>query len=320
MIDCIAAHHTSHKLDYLHTKHGIGCSGAANTIGDRIGYPHPSLAPLEKSTTQTNTNAAKVVVRALIPQSAFHSDSTLLQKHGGQPVGNETLLERCCTVTVWTHEEKEHSNLTFSSSAHDQPLIGLHSKTNAVQRTEPKLNSSAVWCSRNVSQTAPRKSNTAVHHAQRPSSDPSLHVRIGFVAPISTWEKPHRLKDAILNSINMPAYGQFQVSHSKWINSLLTCAPAMWKDEKLGLTNKALLELMPKNEGYDTNDQRSFLEQYTCWTEDFQHKVSIDDFAVVQMSRKDGLASTTRKLTANSFTKFPVNRSSTIIQVNSWVG
>jgi hypothetical protein len=55
----------------------------------------------------------------------------------------------------------------------------------------------------------------------------------------------------------------------------------MWKDEKFGLSNKALLELMPKSDGYDINDQKSFLERYTCWTEDFQHKISVDEFPIV---------------------------------------
>lgn len=59
----------------------------------------------------------------------------------------------------------------------------------------------------------------------------------------------------------------------------------MWKDEKFGLANKALLELMPSNGRYDTGDQRSFLEQYTCWTEDFQRQVSVDEFPIVQICR-----------------------------------
>jgi hypothetical protein len=59
----------------------------------------------------------------------------------------------------------------------------------------------------------------------------------------------------------------------------------MWKDEKFGLANKALLELMPSNGRYDTGNQRSFLEQYTCWTEDFQRQVSVDEFPIVQICR-----------------------------------
>jgi PAS domain S-box-containing protein len=68
----------------------------------------------------------------------------------------------------------------------------------------------------------------------------------------------------------------------------------MWKDEKFGLANKALLGLIPKNGKCETGDQRSFLAQYDCWDEDFQHKWSVDEFPVIQICRTQQRVETRR--------------------------
>lgn len=59
----------------------------------------------------------------------------------------------------------------------------------------------------------------------------------------------------------------------------------MWKDEKFGLANKALLELMPETGTFDPGNQRTFLEQYTCWTKDSRRKLSMGEFPIVQICR-----------------------------------
>jgi len=74
------------------------------------------------------------------------------------------------------------------------------------------------------------------------------------------------MKDAILNSISMPAY-------------------AMWKDEGFGIPNKALLELLPEDATYNSSDQRVFLKQFTLWTEDFRRELPVDEFPIMELCR-----------------------------------
>ncbi|KAF3043276.1 hypothetical protein E8E11_001598 [Didymella keratinophila] len=82
----------------------------------------------------------------------------------------------------------------------------------------------------------------------------------------SIFQKATQLKDAILNSINMPAY-------------------AMWKDEGFGIPNNALLRFLPKDATYAPGDQRAFLALFQVWTEDFQQPLDIDEFPIVQVCR-----------------------------------
>jgi PAS domain S-box-containing protein len=59
----------------------------------------------------------------------------------------------------------------------------------------------------------------------------------------------------------------------------------MWKDEGFGIPNKALLRLLPKECSYTPGDQREFLDQFKVWTEDFQRKVELDEFPIIEVCR-----------------------------------
>ncbi|KAJ4372321.1 hypothetical protein N0V83_004095 [Neocucurbitaria cava] len=59
----------------------------------------------------------------------------------------------------------------------------------------------------------------------------------------------------------------------------------MWKDEGFGIPNKALLRLMRKDGTFTTGDQRAFLSQFDCWSEDFQHELPVDKFPIIELCR-----------------------------------
>jgi len=99
-----------------------------------------------------------------------------------------------------------------------------------------------------------------------PPRGPPRPGRGDLSSTASIFQKATQLKDAILSSINMPAY-------------------AMWKDEGFGIPNKALLRLLPKEASYIPGDQRAFLSQFTVWTEDFQRELVIDEFPIVEVCR-----------------------------------
>lgn len=81
------------------------------------------------------------------------------------------------------------------------------------------------------------------------------------------FQKASQLKDAILNSTNMPAY-------------------AMWKDETFGIPNKALLKLSPNvDSSYGAGDQREFLSQFQIFTEDFSRQLTVDEFPIMELCR-----------------------------------
>lgn len=59
----------------------------------------------------------------------------------------------------------------------------------------------------------------------------------------------------------------------------------MWKDEGFGIPNKALMRLLPKDAVYTSGDQRAFLSQFTCWTDDFSRELLIDEFPIIELCR-----------------------------------
>jgi PAS domain S-box-containing protein len=73
-------------------------------------------------------------------------------------------------------------------------------------------------------------------------------------------------QDAILNSVNMPAY-------------------AMWKDESFGIPNRALLNLLPDLGNHHQGHQREFLSQFTLWTDDFKQTLGLDEFPIIELCR-----------------------------------
>jgi PAS domain S-box-containing protein len=80
----------------------------------------------------------------------------------------------------------------------------------------------------------------------------------------SIFQKASQMKDAILNSISMPAF-------------------AMWHDEGFGIPNKAMLKLLPEEAMYNPFDPRNFLVQYNLWTEDFSRKLDVDELPIMEL-------------------------------------
>jgi hypothetical protein len=165
------------------------------------------VTPAGNSSLQTKSTARNVAVKALISPFSLCSDSMPVQEHEGQSVDKETLLEVCCTLSIWSHEESQYFTLAFSSIASDRPCPDLHPKTGTKEQADSKSKSLAVPCSSDKSQTSIQKVSAAVHQTQSLSPSPRPDIEIDFSSRISTQQKALRLKDAILNSMNMPAYG-----------------------------------------------------------------------------------------------------------------
>jgi len=75
------------------------------------------------------------------------------------------------------------------------------------------------------------------------------------------------LKDALLNSLNDPAF-------------------AMWKDESFGIPNKAAIRLVQPDDDEGVTgvrDQRDFLAQYVLWKGDFSEKLPIEEFPIMYL-------------------------------------
>lgn len=85
------------------------------------------------------------------------------------------------------------------------------------------------------------------------------------------FSKTNRLKDAILNSMNLPAY-------------------AMWKDETFGIPNKAAIKLLYpwiEDGAWDSSEQAyDFLSRYVLYTNDFSAEIPVEDFPILRLMRE----------------------------------
>ncbi|KAF2234517.1 hypothetical protein EV356DRAFT_446482 [Viridothelium virens] len=194
-----------------------------------------------------------------------------LPKKSGKNIGSETQMQATMIITVWNTDEEQYFTLTFTS-VNNSAVDKSRPSTRRVHRVPTDLSKSPSSTSSSTSsgRSSTRSPNPGPPSANKPQFPPSgPPSRSGVASSPSVLQKATRLKDAILNSIRMPAY-------------------AMWKDESLGIPNKALLELQSGAAESDTNntsDQREFLSRFQIWTEDFARELSLDEFPILQLCR-----------------------------------
>nr|POE48330.1 two-component system protein a [Quercus suber] len=96
-------------------------------------------------------------------------------------------------------------------------------------------------------------------------------AKASSAAAPTMFSKSNKLKDAILNSMSIPAY-------------------ALWKDESFGIPNKAAIRLIyPWIEDgvFDSNEQaRDFLARYVLYREDFSEEIPLEDFPIMRLMRE----------------------------------
>jgi len=185
-------------------------------------------------------------------------------------------IQASCIISMWSIEDTQYFTLTFTSATAAAPAKSSQPSSRIVNKTNanPHLNksrssgSSSSSGRRSGSNSNPdsKAATPTLQQPEFPPRGPPLKSRGDISSSASIFQKATQLKDAILSSINMPAY-------------------AMWKDEGFGIPNKALLRLLPKDAVYTPGDQRAFLTQFTCWTEDFQRELTLDEFPIMELCR-----------------------------------
>ncbi|OJD29247.1 histidine kinase hhk6p [Diplodia corticola] len=175
-------------------------------------------------------------------------------------------------ISVWNIEDVQYFTLTFTSARPGTSGVKNTPSSRTVVRTAAGFRKSPGSGSSSSSGRRSQHSSNPGSAIVSPSTHPPLFPphgppsRSGDTSAPSLFLKASQMKDAILDSIAMPAY-------------------AMWKDENFGIPNRAMLRFLP-NEGADAPlDQREFLESFKAYTEDFKRQLEVDEFPVVQVCR-----------------------------------
>lgn len=201
-------------------------------------------------------------------------------KGGHTPVVNEIAkhIQSTVIISVWTVDDEQCYTLTFTSASDAQSSSSVTSRTShrTVARTHTSYSSGLGSGSSSTSSKgrhgSNRSSNTVSPSVYPPSilpNGPPL-VNTAAASEPSLFSKSNRLKDALLNSLNDPAF-------------------AMWKDESFGIPNKAAVRMVfpdDDDEIVGVRDQRDFLAHYVLWKGDFSEKLPIDEFPIMHLMTK----------------------------------
>ena len=235
---------------------------------------HASSGQADGSKTEVHDTVVDVVFSANrssangLPRSSRHVDSNHVQAQ--------------MIISVWASAEDVYYTLTFTASSRSglTPMDG-HTKTTSrtVSRHSTSLksgmssesSSSSGRHKSSLTTSAPTSITSYVLSPRTAEILPKGPPGASTVTPPTMFRKTNRLKDAILNTMNIPAY-------------------AMWKDESFGVPNKAAIKLIfpwIENGVYDSSEQaKDFLSKFSLWDEDFTTEIPREHLPILRVLRE----------------------------------
>lgn len=233
---------------------------AANDSGDVT--PKPSDPEAVRPHESSRNGSDRATMHDVVVEVAFSSQrdpSTGLPlarprddaKRKSSSTASNIHIEATLIVSIWHIDDEPYFTLTFTAT-HNAPPTPAQQR--ASQRTVAKMhrNYMSGMGSGSSSSSGGKKYYTSSSVSPASGSIPWLPnapaSSVSQATSSSMLTKQSRMKDALINAIQTPIY-------------------AMWKDESIGIPNKAALRLLG-GEGDDGNgsDQREFLGQYTLST------------------------------------------------------
>ncbi|KAK8222990.1 hypothetical protein BKA81DRAFT_404648 [Phyllosticta paracitricarpa] len=234
----------------------------------------PRLPRLSRSNL-ARTTVHDVSVDVIISISNEPGNHQRLQPNDGRsrahPEGGA--IQSTMIISVWNIEGTQYFTCTFTSARAEGAATNAKPSSRTVVRTStgfkrsPGSGSSSSSSGRRSHHSSGAGSSLLSPTTSTPHFPPhGPPSRSGDPKAPSLFQKATQMKDAILNSITMPAY-------------------AMWKDESFGIPNRALLRFLPAESEYAPSDQREFLGQFHVYTEDFKRELAVDEFPIIQICR-----------------------------------
>ena len=175
-------------------------------------------------------------------------------------------------ISIWSLADETYFTLTFTSDS--TPVSRPASRTSHHSPTQgsfsPASSASSPHGSKNHAQPVLPKA-TLIPLASTDSLIslfPSLREpnRLDAASTPSVLLRTLRMKDAILNSMEIPAF-------------------AMWRDQSLVFPNKSLMQLTYKPTDATSDDAYDFLSRFKVYTQDFERLLTPDEYPIVELCR-----------------------------------
>lgn len=284
------------SLTQLNTYHPRDLEDEAPTPTSK----HRRSTSASSSARQSHASGSRTEVHDAVMDVVFSTDrdpKTGLPSTKRQDVGDH--VQSQMIVSVWATEDDVYYTLTFTAARSEHPSpasseAARSTTTRTVSRTPTTFSTSLSggmssnsssgsrdWNGRrrsNQSTSTPTYSpgvaspHYAHHsHALEKGLQRGPPGKGSAAAAPTMFNKMNRLKDALMNSMNIPAY-------------------AMWKDESFGLPNKAAIRLLYpwiEDGAYDSSEQaRDFLARYTLYRDDFSEEIPVEEFPIMRLMRE----------------------------------
>jgi hypothetical protein len=128
-------------------------------------------------------------------------------------------IQASCIISIWSIEDIQYFTLTFTSATAAESAQGTLPSSRIVNRTstashlnKSRGSGSSTSSGHRSGGSSNSASNVVTPTLQSPAfppRGPPLRSRGDISSSASIFQKATQMKDAILNSINMPAYGEY---------------------------------------------------------------------------------------------------------------
>lgn len=205
-------------------------------------------------------------------------------------------------ISIWATEDEQYFTLTFTAATNSSDNSGSSSSsssepTKTTSRTVSRATTSysnSVHSESGIDSGPSSNSSSHTGHRSDKAGRKHRHTSVrspptsNFASPLSRdfpprgpptksasnapsmFAKTNRLKQALLNSMSMPAY-------------------AMWKDETFGIPNKAAIKLiLPHAEDgeFDAQEQaKEFLLRFVLYKEDFSERIAFENYPIMRVMK-----------------------------------
>ena len=193
--------------------------------------------------------------------------------------GSDAQTDAKMIISIWTMGNQRYFTLSFTSTSSTATSSNRSHRPRAIpgSSTQGALSPSSISSpSSPISPTfcsscGSSKGSTLTTPAGIPlslSPFPPLGApgKSNVALSPSVLQKTSRMKDAIINAMEIPVL-------------------AMWKDESLGIPNRAASKLMQQTADPMSQDAYDMLSRFKVYSEDFQRELEIEDHPIIKLCR-----------------------------------
>jgi hypothetical protein len=206
-LDCVAE-------DSVDAGHNVGDGSGHTTPTAQTKSQHPTnpssqqqSLPQLSSTNLARTTVHDVSVEVVIAPLTHGPDGSL--QTADRKLLYSDALQASCIISMWSIEDTQYFTLTFTSATAAEAAASSRPSSRIVNRTSTAshLNRSRGSGSSDSSNSASKVITPTLQPPAFPPRGPPFKSRADISSSASIFQKATQMKDAILNSINMPAYG-----------------------------------------------------------------------------------------------------------------